>query len=159
MSKKIKFCKGFTLVEVIVVVVISLIVVSFSVPVYKKTQEKNRYRAAQGVLVDLANGLRMLTAEHPNISITSAAVSSNGDTGTANVPADNAVHWMMTHEYINRINFVDSKYLRYSFKISTTGQASCAESCGKSNAIACMYDVNALAEYQCSWVDFQGTLH
>ena len=40
--------KGFTLLEVLIVVVIAVSVAVFAVPAYKKTQDKNRYLAAQG---------------------------------------------------------------------------------------------------------------
>ena len=50
--------KGFTLLEVLIVVVIAVCVAAFGVPAYKKSQERNRYLAAQGVLMDLGNAVR-----------------------------------------------------------------------------------------------------
>ena len=50
--------KGFTLLEVLIVVVIAVSVAAFGVPAYKKSQERNRYLAAQGVLMDLGNAVR-----------------------------------------------------------------------------------------------------
>ena len=43
--------------------VFAVSVALFAVPDYKKTQDKNRYLAAQGVLMDLGNGLRTLQSE------------------------------------------------------------------------------------------------
>lgn len=55
--------KGFTLLEVLVVVVIAISVTAFAVPAYKKTQEKNKYLAAQGVLLDLGAAVQALRAD------------------------------------------------------------------------------------------------
>ena len=52
--------KGFTLLEIMIVVVIAVSVAAFAVPAYKKAQDRNRYLAAQGVLIDLGNGIKML---------------------------------------------------------------------------------------------------
>ncbi len=52
--------KGFTLLEVLIVVVIAVSVAAFSVPAYKKMQDRNRYMAAQGVLIDVGSGIRAL---------------------------------------------------------------------------------------------------
>ena len=54
---------GFTLLEVLIVVVIAVSVAAFAVPAYKKTQEKNKYLAAQGVLLDLGTAVRALRAD------------------------------------------------------------------------------------------------
>ena len=55
--------KGFTLLEVLIVVVIAVSVAAFAVPAYKKSQDRNRYMAAQGALIDLGNGVRALRAD------------------------------------------------------------------------------------------------
>lgn len=52
--------KGFTLLEVLIVVVILASVVLFGVPSYKKTQARAKYNASLGTLVQLGEGLRML---------------------------------------------------------------------------------------------------
>lgn len=54
---------GFTLLEVLIVVVIAVSVAAFAVPAYKKTQEKNKYLAAQGALLDLGTAVRALRAD------------------------------------------------------------------------------------------------
>lgn len=54
---------GFTLLEVLIVVVIAVSVAAFAVPAYKRTQEKNKYLAAQGVLLDLGTAVRALRAD------------------------------------------------------------------------------------------------
>lgn len=60
--------QGFTLLEVLVVVMIAAVVTMFAVPAYKKAQDKNRFMAASGVLVDLANGAKMFHADYPSIT-------------------------------------------------------------------------------------------
>ncbi len=54
---------GFTLLEVLIVVVIAVSITAFAVPAYKKTQERNKFLAAKGVLQDLGNGVRTLRAD------------------------------------------------------------------------------------------------
>ena len=51
---------GFTLLEVLVVVVIAISVTAFAVPAYKKTQERSKFLAAQGVLLDIGNAVLSL---------------------------------------------------------------------------------------------------
>lgn len=50
--------KGFTLMEVMIVVVIAVSVAAFAVPAYKKSREQNLYLAAEGRLIELSSGLR-----------------------------------------------------------------------------------------------------
>lgn len=52
--------KGFTLLEVLIVVVILASVVLFAVPSYKKAQVRAQYDAALGTLTQLGEGLRLL---------------------------------------------------------------------------------------------------
>ena len=54
---------GFTLVEVLVVVVIAVSVTAFAVPLYKQTQERNKFLAAQGVLMDIGTALQALRTD------------------------------------------------------------------------------------------------
>lgn len=60
---------GFTLLEVLVVVVIAISVTAFAVPAYKKTQEHNKYLAAKGVLLDVGSAVRALRADLANIGV------------------------------------------------------------------------------------------
>lgn len=158
MCQRNTFRKGFTLLEVLVVIIIAILVFSFSVPVYRKTQEKNRYLAAQGVLIDLANGTRMVRAEYPSISSGTLAVTSNGGSGTEDLTGPNAVAWMMEHKYINPIRFESgNSYMGYSFAISLSGNASCENCSG--TGVACMASPNnEIAEYKCAYVTETGEI-
>ena len=66
---------GFTLVEVLVVVVIAVSVTAFAVPLYKKTQERNRFLAAQGILMDLSTALQSLRADFISVDRTDGATA------------------------------------------------------------------------------------
>lgn len=52
--------KGFTLIEVLIVVAISLSVLIFAVPAYKKTQEKAKFEAAMGTLVNVGTAVNLV---------------------------------------------------------------------------------------------------
>ena len=159
---KRRFCGGFTLLEVLVVVVIAVLVVVAAVPAYKKTQEKNRYMAAQGVLMDLANGVRMVKAEYPSLTTNAIQVTGNDASSDPDPTSNNLVGWMMSNKYISQIEFDNQAYMRYKFSISTNENANCNQtgiSCEHTGAVACMSGSNEIAEYTCAWVDNQGDLH
>lgn len=50
--------KGFTLIEVMIVVVIAVTVAAFAVPAYKRSMERNKFMAAEGKLIELSSALR-----------------------------------------------------------------------------------------------------
>ena len=102
---------GFTLLEVLVVVVISIVVIMFAAPAYKKTQEKNRYIAAQGILMDLGNGVKMVKMEYPSLSdgtsrqVTTSNMQPYSDLSTA-IAGSTVIKWMATNKYISPISLV-----------------------------------------------------
>lgn len=49
---------GFTLIEIMIVVVIAVSVAAFAVPAYKKSLQRNQFLAAEGKLIEIASGLR-----------------------------------------------------------------------------------------------------
>ncbi len=51
---------GFTLVEILFVVLIAAGVLAFAVPAYKRTQERSTYNAALGALLDFSNAVNSL---------------------------------------------------------------------------------------------------
>ncbi|MBO7238543.1 MAG: prepilin-type N-terminal cleavage/methylation domain-containing protein [Elusimicrobiaceae bacterium] len=147
---KQKFCGGFTLLEIMVVVVISLVVVMFSVPMYKKAQYKNHYLAAQGVLLDVGNGVRMFKANYPDYTFPTETAYCNITANKANSSAtpptscSGIVGWLMTNKYINQIPFaqdnISNRYRGYFFRIdlNATGDIACCTNASNANAIACM---------------------
>ena len=50
--------KGFTLIEIMIVVVIAVTVAAFAVPAYKRSMERNKFMAAEGKLIELSSALR-----------------------------------------------------------------------------------------------------
>ncbi len=57
------FKKGFTLVEILIVVVILASVVAFGVPSYRKAQVRARFNAALGTLTQLGGGINNLYSD------------------------------------------------------------------------------------------------
>lgn len=49
--------KGFTLLEILIVVIIAMSVLFFAVPSYKRSKDKAAYTAAQGLLVELRSAM------------------------------------------------------------------------------------------------------
>ena len=52
--------KGFTLVEILFVLVIVAGIVAYAIPAYKRSQERSRYEAAVGTLVSVGNAIESL---------------------------------------------------------------------------------------------------
>ncbi len=50
--------QGFTLVEILFVVIIAAGILAFAVPAYKKSQERAAYESATGILLDLGNAVQ-----------------------------------------------------------------------------------------------------
>lgn len=151
---------GFTLLEVLIVVVIAVLVTMFAVPSYRKAQERNRFMAATGVLMDIGNAARMLHEDYPNLTY-NANVTANTSWTDSNCPSEptssNALMFLQCHRYLNDIPFSGTTYQGYSYKISAKATASCS-GCSASG-VACMYDTDALSEYKCAYIDKSGILH
>lgn len=67
---------GFTLMEILIVVVVALSVTAFAVPVYRKAQLRNNFAAAQGFLLEVYNAVSMCIADQPGDNL-SNCISSN----------------------------------------------------------------------------------
>ena len=52
--------KGFTLVEILFVLIIMAGIVAYAVPAYRRSKERSNYEAALGILIDKANGIQSL---------------------------------------------------------------------------------------------------
>ena len=156
--------KGFTLLEVLVVVLIVVIITLIAVPSYNKSQDKNRYLAASGVLVELGNGVRMALEDYPGLEISSQKVqgsftSLSENQALSSPQAQDFVNWMFTHKYITQIPWESGNtYMGYSFYVSTKGNANCGTDCKKTGAIACMNGSNLNEKYRCAWIDQSGNL-
>ena len=159
--KKKDLRRGFTLLEVMIVVVIGVTVTMFAVPSFKKSQARTQYMTASGVLVELATATQMLMEEYPALEISSAAFSSNELDYSASPTVGTAAAWMLGKQYLGKVAFKSGKYKGYSFAFSTAGTANCGTKCTKAGAIACMANPDHMTQaYQCAWVSREdGMLH
>lgn len=116
---------GFTLLEVLIVVVIAVSVAAFAVPAYKKTQEKNKYLAAQGVLLDLGTAVRTVQASlsgfpagGSSLQVTAEMQSVAGETPSERITLFNADREMFRRQYMTPIPFDSGDtYKGYAFYI------------------------------------------
>ncbi len=139
--------KGFTLLEVLIVVVIAVSVMAFSVPAYKKTQDRNRFMAAQGVLMDLGSGLRSLRADlNFNYPTEAKLVQASWQTLTmtqdADITSTNANAALFARKYMSPIPFdYANSYKGYHYYLCPEKTASSTGCCqSNSDVVACMYD-------------------
>lgn len=143
--------KGFTLLEVLVVVMIAAVVTMFAVPAYKKAQDKNRFMAATGVLVDLANGAKMYRESYPDRKISSARVT--GQSG------ENAyVSQMRREKFFSSFPMENRTYMGFAFYVSTEKKAICSGCNNGSPSAACMVATGSNSYKVCAWVDESGML-
>lgn len=138
---------GFTLLEVLIVVVIAVSVAAFALPAYKKTQEKNKYMAAQGVLLDLGSAVRAVRADMSDGSFPSGSspeqVTTSWNSTAApddEITSSNAKYELFRRKYMAPIPFDSGNtYKGFSFYVCPQGTASSAQCCGNNSAvIACM---------------------
>lgn len=154
-------CKGFTLLEVLIVVLIAVMVTMFAVPAYRKAQERNRYLAAVGLLMEMASAAQIMHEEFPDYSY-SVSLDDNAEWTTCPEepsPSD-ALAYLQCHKYLSELPLQEGHYQGYTFSLSPVARASCGNACYIPNgAWACMNGSNLISEYQCAWVDRDGTLH
>lgn len=156
--------KGFTLLEVLIVVVIAVSVAAFGVPAYKKSQERNRYLAAQGVLMDLGNAVRTFRqdlrinciAEGKSLktfpyTASAAQLLSSWQTTTQESEfcslTSNAAMGaaMFTRKYMAPISFTSgSTFKGYSFFLCPQNTSSSSYCCGSdSSVVACIRNTSS----------------
>lgn len=160
-SRSFFSCKGFTLLEVLIVVLIAVMVTMFSVPAYRKAQERNRYLAAVGVLMEVATAAQILHEEYPEKGFYTAINRNKAVlTPCPDTPNSGIIEYLQCNNYLNEIPFDSANsYKGYLFVLDSSGWASCGKSCSPSEAYACMYGSNLIDEYTCAWVDKAGMLH
>lgn len=151
---------GFTLLEVLIVVVIAVLVTMFAVPSYRRAQERNRFLSATGVLMEVANAASMLHENYPDINYSASLTANSSSAGTCpeEPTSSNVLRFLQCRKYLSEIPFSNRTYQGYSFKISTQGTATCT-GCG-GQGWACMYNTSALQkQYKCAYIDKSGNLH
>lgn len=149
------FSKGFTLLEVLIVVVVAVVVTMFAVPSYKKSQDRGRYMAASGVLVELGNAAVMVREQYPGKNWGATSVTANSSATTCPDAAPSSLMAAMQGcKFLNKIVFDGGKFMGYSYKVNPNGSVSC----GKCMGTACMSGSNLNAQYTCAAVDKMGNL-
>ena len=134
--------KGFTLLEILIVVVIASSVLAFALPAQKRATDRNKYLAAQGVLLDIGSAVQAKRAD----------LKMAGSTTT--FPDPNEVTQVLSNatigtEYLQDIPFNDETnavYKNYKFYICPQDVAANDTTyCCGNNAkyIACMQDDDA----------------
>lgn len=154
--------KGFTLLEILIVVVIAASVLLFAVPAYKRTQDKSVFTAAQGVLIELRSAVQsvrqdlaaggssvqlpsgttplQLLAAWQNESSVDYSAAAEKDINT--LSAARLPYALFAKKYMQPVPFESgtNKYKRYEYYICPTS-ASNAKCCGNnSEVVACMWD-------------------
>ena len=82
MIKKYQANKGFTLIELMIVVAIIGIIASIALPAYQNSVQKAKRADAQGALLGLANALERYYTENNSYQGTSAAAIFSGTVPT-----------------------------------------------------------------------------
>ncbi len=149
---------GFTLLEVLIVVVIAVSVAAFAVPAYKRTQEKNKYLAAQGVLLDLGTAVRALRndlraeggGKFPTSGTLTMSKSHQNTVGSSltkdlkNQTNTELQYSLFSRNYMQEVGYdsgTNDKYKGFTFMICPDGTSSSSYCCnGDSSVVVCMYN-------------------
>ena len=158
--------KGFTLIEVMIVVVIALAVTAFSVPAYKKAQLRNQYTAAQGVLIQVASGIRSLYAQYPDSVRIYGAISNSWESGSSADTCEKkgatdltcAKRLLFTAGFVTSLPFSSTTYKGYTYYAcsGSTGGGCCGSAGWPSDMVACM--TGGTAPYKGAYVTDAGNL-
>lgn len=146
--------RGFTLVEVLFVVIIAAGVMAFAMPAYKRMQERANYNAALGTLLDIGNAVNSLKRDlkaNTGVSITFPNSSSYAITTSSVVFPSTEVsgswnQWLVSNMSDDR--FVGAlftfKYLKpiqntkdYNFFVVNGNASVCSGKC-QGDVVACM---------------------
>ncbi len=158
--------QGFTLVEVLFVVLIAAGVMVFALPAYKRVQARANYNAALGTLLDINNAVNSLKQDlkiSTNVSVdipgdTTSYVKYGESAWNGTAPADTSISWnqyVVNQEGTNLTKAFmwalhEFKYLKpiqntkgYDFYILKQSGSSSLSKCkvGEVKGTACMYKV------------------
>lgn len=156
--------KGFTLVEVLFVLIIAMGIAAYAVPNYRRSQERSRYEAALGLLTTYANAISAMERDMESdgynftfpMTTTYFQIPTALDTSGVQIGsveqwtdivgmrntgnnANKAFMWaMLQHKYAEKLPTTDSEY--YFYAIGGTAKKICEGNCtptGK-DVVACM---------------------
>ena len=146
--------KGFTLLEILIVLVIAASVMAFAFPAYKKAQNKNKYMTALGVLQDLGTSviafrqdLAPLNKIYPVSSGVALSFATNPNSCDSSYTIESATTSarlscvLIMQGYMQPIAWdAERRTVRgYQFTVCPQeGTPSSSTCCGSDGAIACM---------------------
>lgn len=160
--------KGFTLLEILIVVVICISIAAFAVPAFKKTQEKARFNAAAGALVQLGNAVKNLrldldmegtnttfplSTDYVSLSADWSDPSNSTFTTVANATKladiatsnDNLGYALVARGYMPQFPSTTNTFNGYTYYICpATGSGSTQTCCSSTSVIACMTNTDSL---------------
>lgn len=155
--------RGFTLLEVLIVVVIAVMVSAFAVPSFKRSQARNKNLAATGVLMDLGNAVRQMRAAFPDLDfsgqVVAASMSAPSQACVDNPTGACALNYMFYQKYIAPIPLSGNTVKGYAFYVC--GKAGGGGGCCSSGRVATMQNTVNDAQYpsaKCAWLDNTGIL-
>lgn len=160
-----RYNKGFTLVEILIVMVIAASVLVFALPANKKAQERNKYLAATGILADLGMAVQALRMDMTmqgvddnfpqgstvfGFSSTSWQTTDPHSSQYADISSLNSTTFpyaLFSHKYLQHIPFDSgATYKGYTFYICPVETASTLHQCnGDLEVIATMENLNSTA--------------
>lgn len=158
---------GFTLAEMLIVVVIAALVVVWSVPSFKRSQERARYDSAKGLLIDFGMAVQAMRGDCSACTTgtsvyrgttgkqltSSMQTTLSSEASICNLTDDQRDIALFARDYIPPVPLsTDNKYKNYAFYIcpanGSTYSPCCSAGPNSVSAVACMYDANASSSYQ-----------
>ncbi|MBO7191035.1 MAG: prepilin-type N-terminal cleavage/methylation domain-containing protein [Elusimicrobiaceae bacterium] len=148
--------KGFTLLEILTVLVIVASVMAFGLPAYRRAQEKVAYQAATGLLRDVGASWQLLMQDTAEAGIqwlapynryvllvepSSASLgcgSSLSECAASSPLHSDAFRWFLLKQYMSPIPWDNSRrstYKGYRYYVCEPG----VNCCYRPEAIACMF--------------------
>jgi len=119
--------KGFTLIEMVVVVLIMGILATISIPYYYKTVESTRATDAVAIGHLLSSAYRMFQIDNPGVSL-NGAVTSSCNSGACTIGSLDACR-LVRCNYVVRQDWSNSSY-SYAVGGACGGNASCVRRVG-----------------------------
>ena len=125
---------GFTLVELLTVVIIIGILATMAMPLYRKTIETSKATDALSIVTMIANANRMYQLDNPNPGYTTGILSTS--------------HPLVSGKYI-----ADHPWNNYQWKFCAcdTTTCACGGGCTGTGTVACAYNQSSLGAPYNTW--------
>lgn len=157
--------RGFTLVEILFVLIIAAGIMAYAVPSYKRAKERSRYEAATGILMDIGSAALQIKhgADGCTGSGTNLQVPANYEAPATFMQAMANSTWRQFKLTIS-INEFDAQCKNSLFGLGhlqkipantgydyyivnkTSGLTICSDKCAKTGVVACMCQTDSEAE-------------